>query len=106
MLFRSGFSGLVAQVMAEPLGELPPEAESKKRYEAAKGRVKEYEEQLNSSRGAQGGLMDTREIGAKFYAQSGPKSNAEQRYWQYMADSTEARAAEMEKDLKPRGSNE
>jgi hypothetical protein len=98
----SGYSGLPPEVIAEPLGELPPEAESKKRYEAAERRVKEYEEQLKSSRGAQGGLVDTREIGAKFYAESGPKSTAGRRYWQYMADSTEARASDIERQL---GSN-
>lgn len=116
---------------AEPLGEFPPEAESKKRSEAADRRVKEsfqklldihekqvqesirdeqtsamqrqiYEEQLKSSGAAQRGWINTREIGAKFYAESGPKSTAERRYWQYMADSTEARASDIERQL---GSN-
>ncbi len=102
----SGFSGLVPEVIAEPLGELPPEAESKNRYEAAERRVKEYEEQHKSSRGAQGGLVDTREMGAKFYAESGPKSTAGRRYWQYMADNTEASASEIKRELKEAPSKE
>jgi hypothetical protein len=80
----SGFSGLVPEVIAESLGELPSQAESKKRYEAAERRVKESCGELR--------LADTREIGAKFYAESGPNPTAERRYWQYMADSTETRA--------------
>ncbi len=109
---------------AEPLGDLPSEAESKKRYEAADRRVKEslkklldtqekqlhdeqtsptqrqiFEEQLQSSRDMQRSWIKTREIGAKLYVDSGNKSTAARRYWQYMADSTEARASEIEREL-------
>ena len=113
---------------AEPLGELPSEAESKKHYEAADRRVKEsfqklldiqekqlqqsihdeqtsptqrqiFEEQLQSSRDMQRSWIKTREIGAKLYVDSGNKSTAARRYWQYMADSTEARASEIEREL-------
>jgi hypothetical protein len=85
----SGFSGLIPEVIAEPLGELPPEAESKKRYEPAERRVKES--------CGEWPVVDTREIEAKFYAESGPKSTVGRRYWQYMADSTEARARACER---------
>jgi hypothetical protein len=106
---------------AESLGELPSEAESKKRYQVADQHVRElfqklvgieetqlqqsihdeqtsqtqretYQEQLKSSRDWQRNWIKTRKIGAKLYADSGPKSTATRRYWQHMADSTEARA--------------
>jgi hypothetical protein len=80
----SGYSGLVPEVMAEPLGELPLETASKTRYEAAQRRIKESCGNRTP--------RDTPEIGAKFYAESGPTSTADRRYWQYMADSTEASA--------------
>ena len=107
---------------------MPSEAESKKHYEAADRRVKEsfqklldiqekqlqqsihdeqtsptqrqiFEEQLQSSRDMQRSWIKTREIGAKLYVDSGNKSTAARRYWQYMADSTEARASEIEREL-------
>jgi hypothetical protein len=113
---------------AEPLGELPPEAESKKRYEAADRSVKElfeklvamqekqlqqsidddqasetqreiYKEQLKGSRVLQRTWIKTREIGSKLYADSGPKSTATRRYWQYMAESTEACATALKEQV-------
>lgn len=113
---------------AEPLGELPPEAESKKRYQVADRHVKElfqklinteqkqldrsthdeqtsqtqreiYEEQLKSSRDGQNAWIKTREIGAKLYADSGNKSTAPQRYWQHMADNTEAQATALKEQI-------
>ncbi len=113
---------------AEPLGECPPEAESKKRYEVADRRVKElfqelvdieekqlqqsihddqtsqtqreiYEEQLKSSRDGQRAWIKTREIGARVYADSGNKSTATRRYWQHMADSTEAQAKALKEQI-------
>jgi hypothetical protein len=113
---------------AEPLGELPPEAESKKRYEAADRRVKElfgelvdmeeallqqsthdeeasqtqretYKEQLKSSRDLQRTWIKKREIGARVNADFGNKSTAPRRYWQYMADSTEAQANALKEQI-------
>jgi hypothetical protein len=34
-------------------------------------------------------------------ADSGPKSAAAQRYWQYMADSTQARATSLKEQIEP-----
>ena len=119
---------------AEPLGELPTEAESKKRYEAAETHIKEsfqklldaqekqlektmnneqssstqrdiYKQQLQGTRGYQQSWIKTRESGAKFYADAGAKSTVLRRYWQHMADSSEARAAEIEQQLKQSSSN-
>jgi hypothetical protein len=113
---------------AEPLDELPTEAESRKRYEVADRRVKElfqklididekqlrqsihdeqtsqtqreiYQEQLKSSRDLQRTWIKTREIGAKVYADSGNKSTAPRRYWQYMADRAEAQANALKQQI-------
>ena len=120
---------------AEPLGELPSEAESKKRYEAADHRVKEsfqkllevqekqlqksmrdeqssstqreiYQQQLQDTREFQQSSIKTRETGAKLYADSGAKSTAARRYWQHMAASMEARASAIEEQLKEPSSDE
>jgi uncharacterized protein YecT (DUF1311 family) len=125
---KKTFGSFPEAASAEPLGELPPETESKKRFEAADRRVKEsfqklmatqeeqlrqskrdeqtsstqreiYQEQLQLSRHVQRRWIKTREIGAKLYADSGDKSTAARRYWQHMADSTEARASELEREL-------
>jgi uncharacterized protein YecT (DUF1311 family) len=84
---------------AEPLAELPPETELKKRYEDADSKLnKTYNEifakldkdQQTNLRDDQRRWLKTRDAGAKFYKESGGKSTPEQRYWQYMLDSTEA----------------
>ncbi len=124
----SAFPIFPAAASAETLGELPPEAESKKRYEAADRRVKKlfqelidveekqlqqsihdeqtsqtqreiYQEQLKSSRDGQRAWIKTREIGAKMYADSGNESTAPRRYWQHMADSTEAQANALKEQI-------
>lgn len=107
--------GLVEEVIAEPLSELPPEAESKKRYEKADRHVNELyqkvgnhgsqEAQANWSRIRKQWIRN-REAGAKFYALSGPKRTAGSRYWLLMADSTEAHASVIENALKKESSNE
>jgi uncharacterized protein YecT (DUF1311 family) len=93
---------------AEPLAELPPEADLKKRYEEADSRLnKTYnevlakidKEQRTSLREDQRRWIKTRDAGAKFYKESSGKSTAERRYWQYMLDSTEARIPAVERYL-------
>jgi hypothetical protein len=91
---------------AEPLAELPPETELKKRYEDADSKLnKTYneilatldKEQQTSLREDQRQWIKTRDVGATFYKQAGGKSAAERRYWQYMLDSTEARIPAVER---------
>jgi hypothetical protein len=91
---------------AEPLGELPPEAELKKRYQDEDGRLnKTYnevlskidKEQQTSLREDQRRWIKTRDTGAKLYKESGDKSTAQRRYWQYMLDSTEARIRDVQR---------
>ncbi|HEU5238009.1 MAG TPA: hypothetical protein VFU37_12815 [Pyrinomonadaceae bacterium] len=90
---------------AEPLADLPPETELRKRAEEADRREKKlYEqivakvskEQAANERDAQRDWSRTREPSAKFYAKSGPKATAGQRYWQYMLDSAENRLKSLE----------
>jgi uncharacterized protein YecT (DUF1311 family) len=96
-------------VSAEPLGELAPEAELRKKYGDADARLsKTYNEILSKiDKEQQGSLRDdqrhwlkARDAGAKFYKQSGGKSTSDQRYWQYMLDSTEAQLQHIEMDWK------
>ena len=84
---------------AEPLGELSPEAELKKRAQEADQREEELhqqimgkldEEQKAEERDAERDWRK-REPGAKFYAKSGPKATTGRRYCQYMLDSAENR---------------
>jgi hypothetical protein len=91
---------------AEPLAELPPETELKKRSEDADSKLnKTYneilakldKEQKTSLREDQRQWIKTRDAGATFYKQAGGKSAAEGRYWQYMLDSTEARILAVER---------
>jgi uncharacterized protein YecT (DUF1311 family) len=93
---------------AEPLAELPPEADLKKRCEEADSRLnKTYnevltkieKEQQTSLREDQRRWIKTRDAGAKLYKESGGKSTAERRYWQYMLDSTEARIPAVQRYL-------
>jgi hypothetical protein len=115
-------------VCAEPLTELPAEAESKKRFEEADKRVNDlfrklvdhqekqlqqsrgettasatqrqiYERQLQSTRDAQRDWIKARELGAKLYADTGAKASAPRRYWQHMAESAAARARDLESQL-------
>ena len=90
---------------AEPLGELSLETDLKKRAEEAARHEKElYEqiiakvskEQAADEGNAQRDWSRTREPGAKFYAESGPKATAGRRYWQYMLDSAENRVKSLE----------
>jgi lysozyme inhibitor LprI len=107
--------GLVEEVIAEPLSELPPEAESKKRYEKADRHLNELyqkvskqgsqEAQTNWSRDRKQWIRN-REAGAKLYAQSGPERTAGRRYWLLMAESTEAHASQIESALKEAPSHE
>jgi uncharacterized protein YecT (DUF1311 family) len=95
---------------AEPLGELAPQAEQKKRYEETDRRLNEvYQQVLNkidkeqkaSLREDQRDWIKTRDMGTKLYKESGDKSTAERRYWQYMLDSAEAQLRHLENDWKP-----
>jgi hypothetical protein len=107
--------GLVEEVIAEPLSELPPEAESKKRYENADRHLNDLyqkvskqgsqEAQTNWSRDRKQWIRN-REASAKLYAESGPKRTAGRRYWLLMAKSTEAHASVIESALKEAPSNE
>jgi uncharacterized protein YecT (DUF1311 family) len=85
---------------AEPLAELPPEAELKKRYQDADRRLNKIyntvlgkidKEQQNNLRDDQREWIKIRDLGAAFYKEASDKSTAERRYCQYMLDSTEAR---------------
>jgi uncharacterized protein YecT (DUF1311 family) len=83
------------RVIAEPLSELPPEAESKKRYEKADRHLNELYQKV-SKQGSQEAQTNwsqdrkqwirNREVGAKLYADSGPKRTAGQRYCLLMAE--------------------
>jgi len=107
--------GLVEEVIAEPLSELTPEAESKKRYENADRHLNDLyqkvskqgsqEAQTNWSRDRKQWIRN-REASAKLYAESGPKRTAGRRYWLLMAESTEAHASVIESALKEAPSNE
>ncbi len=101
--------GFVEEVIAEPRSELPPESESKKRYQKADQRLNELYQKVNTqgSEEAKANLgrdrkewVQNREAGAKFYAESGPKTTAGQRYWFLMAERTEAQASAIEDFLK------
>jgi uncharacterized protein YecT (DUF1311 family) len=96
---------------AEPLTELPSDADLKQRYEEADRRLNETYQEVRSKidKEEQGSLrqderdwLKTREPGAKFYADSGPKSTAQRRYWQHMLDSTQARLRYLETYWKPK----
>lgn len=95
---------------AEPIADLPPAAELKKRYEEADQRMNESyqqtlakidKEQEASLREDQRQWLKNRDAGAKLYKESGGKSTPEQRYWQYMLDSTETQLHHLEADWKP-----
>lgn len=96
-------------VSAEPVGDLPPPAELKKRYEDADRRLNASYQQISAKidkqrqtalRSDQRQWIKTRDAGAKFYREAGGKSTPEQRYWQYMLDSTEAQAHHLEAEWK------
>lgn len=82
----------------------------KKRYEDADKRMNESyqqtlakidKEQQTNLRDDQRHWLKNREAGAKLYKESGGgKSTPEQRYWQYMIDSTEAQSRHLDTDLK------
>jgi hypothetical protein len=83
--------------LAEPLAELPPQSEIKKRYEEADRRRNELLAKRNQNKEAI--LRDwikTPEPDAKFYAKFGPKATARRRYWQYMLDSAENQVKSLE----------
>ena len=94
-------------VSAEPVSDLPPPAELKKRYEDADGRLNKSYQQIfaKTDKARQTVLRDdqrrwikTRDAGAKLYREAGGVSTPEQRYWQYMLDSTEAQAHHLDAD--------
>lgn len=96
-------------VSAEPVSDLPPPAELKKRYEDADRRLNESYQQILAKidKQRQGALrsdqrqwIKTRDAGAKFYREAGGNSSPEQRYWQYLLDSTEAQSHHLEADWK------
>jgi uncharacterized protein YecT (DUF1311 family) len=96
---------------AEPVAELPSDAELKKSYEETDRHLNEvYQEILSKiDKEAQESLrqderdwLKTREPGAKFYADSGVKSTAQRRYWQHMLDSTQAQLRHLETYWKPK----
>ena len=93
----------------ELVNDLPPAAELKKSYEDADRRMNESyqqtltkidKEQQTSLRDDQHHWLRNREAGAKFYKESGGKSTPEQRYWQYMLDSTEGQLRHLDTDWK------
>jgi len=92
---------------AEPVGDLPSQAELKKRYEEMDKHLNETyqqtltkidKEQQTSLREDQRSWLKARDAGAKVYKESGGKSTPEQRYWQYMLDSTGAQLRHLEAD--------
>ena len=94
---------------AEPIADLASPAELKTRYEEADRRLNETyqqalakvdKEQQTGLRADQRSWLKTRDAGAKLYKESGGKSTPEQRYWQYMLDSTEAQLRHLEADWK------
>ena len=95
---------------AQPVNDLASAAELKKRYEDADRRMnKSYQqtfakldkEQQTSLRDDQRHWLKNREAGARFYKESGGgKSTPEQRYWQYMVDSTEGQVRHLDNDWK------
>lgn len=96
-------------VSAEPVSDLPPQAELKKRYDEADRRLNQSYQQILAKmdkqqqtdlRDDQRHWIKTRDAGAKFYKEAGGKSTPEQRYWQYMLDSTEAQLRHLETDWK------
>jgi len=96
---------------AEPLVELPSDADLKQRYAEADRRLNDTYQQIrgkidkqeqDSLRQDERDWLKTREPGAKFYADAGPKSTAQRRYWQYMLDSTQARLRNLETYWKPK----
>jgi uncharacterized protein YecT (DUF1311 family) len=96
---------------AEPLAELPSDAELKKSYEEADRRLNKIyreilsridKEEQKSLRQDERDWLKTREPGAKFYADSGSKLTAQSRYWQYMLDSTQAQLRHLETYRKPK----
>jgi uncharacterized protein YecT (DUF1311 family) len=96
---------------AEPLVELPSDADLKQRYEEADRRLNDTYQQIRGKidkqeqdnlRQDEREWLKTREPSAKFYADSGPKSTAQRRYWQYMLDSTQARLRHLETYWKPK----
>jgi uncharacterized protein YecT (DUF1311 family) len=98
-----------AAMSAESIAELTPSAELKKRYEDADRRLNESyqqtlakidKDQQTNLRDDQRRWLKTRDAGAKFYKESGGHSTPEQRYWQYMLDSTEAQLRHLEVDWK------
>jgi uncharacterized protein YecT (DUF1311 family) len=97
-------------VSAEPGSDLPLQAELKKRYDEADRRLNESYQQILAKidkqqqtdlRDDQRHWIKTRDAGAKFYKELGGKSTPEQRYWQYMLDSTEAQLHHLKADWKP-----
>jgi uncharacterized protein YecT (DUF1311 family) len=98
------FASFPEAASAEPLAQLPPETELKKRYHVADSQLnKTYnqvlakidKEQQTSLRDDQRDWIKRRNAGAKLYKESGDKSTAERRYWQYMLDSTKARISDV-----------
>jgi len=94
---------------AEPLDDLAPSAELKKQCDDADQRLNEIyqqtlakidQDQQKSLRGAQREWLKNRDAGAKFYKEAGGKSTPEQRYWQYLLDSTEAQLHHIETNWK------
>ena len=94
---------------AEPIADLPPLPELKKRYEEADRRLNESyqqtlakidKEQKEGLRAEQRDWLKTRDAGAKFYKETGGKSTPEQHYWQYMLDSTESQLRHLDTDWK------
>jgi len=96
---------------AEPLTELPPESELKQRYDEADIRLNKLyrqilskidKEEQQSLRQDERDWLRTREPGAKFFGDSGPKSTAQRRYWQHMLDSTQAQLRHLDTYWKPK----
>ena len=95
---------------AEPVNNLALASELKKRYEDADKRMNDSyrqtlakidKEQQTNLRDDQRHWLKNREAGAKLYKESGGgKSTPEQRYWQYMVDSTEAQSRHLDTDWK------
>ena len=109
------FASFPEAASAEPLTELPSEAELKKSYEESDRRLnKTYQqifseidkEERESLRQDERDWLKTRERGAKFYAESGSKSTARRRYWQHMLDSTQGQLRHLETYWKPKLEND
>ena len=88
------------------MAEFPPVTELKKQHQEADSKLnrtynailaKLDKEQQTSLRADQRRWIKTRDAGAKVYKESGDKSTAEGRYWQYMLDSTQARIPAIER---------